>query len=69
MNNLEKKDRKYLILRRIREAGYLRGQEKNYKRRICLNDTKKYSFPKRNTNTWNGLKEEVIKAKNVQLKD
>ena len=42
----------------------LRGQEKLQKG-ICLNDTKKYSFPQRSIDTWNGLKEEVIMAKNV----
>ena len=35
-----------------------------------MNDTKKYSFPQRSIDTWNGLKEEVIMAKNVhQLKE
>ena len=35
-----------------------------------MKDTKKYSFPQRNIDTWNGLKEEVIMAKNVhQLKE
>ena len=37
---------------------------------ICLNDTKKYSFPQRSINTWNGVKEAVIMTKNVhQLKE
>ena len=62
MNNLEETDRKDLILRRKREAGYLRGQEK-MRRRICLNDKKK--FLQRNIVTWNGLKEEMIMTKNV----
>ena len=36
----------------------------------CLKDTKKYSFPQKSIDTWNGLKEEVIMAKNVhQLKE
>ena len=30
---------------------------------------KKYSFLRRSKDTWNGLKEEVIEAKNVQLKE
>ena len=35
-----------------------------------MNDTKKYSFPRRSIDTWNGLKEEVIMTKNVhQLKE
>ena len=30
---------------------------------------KMYSFPQRSIDTWNGLKEEVIMANTVQLKD
>ena len=33
---------------------------------ICLNNTKKYSFPQRSIDTWNELKKEIIMAKNVQ---
>ena len=37
---------------------------------ICLKDTKKYSFLQKSIDTWNGLKEEMIMAKNVhQLKE
>ena len=40
-------------------------QEKIAKRNL-LEPQKKYSFPLRSIDTWNGLKEEVIMAKNVQ---
>ena len=70
MNNLEETDRKDLILRRKGETRKLNGHKKNCKKGICLNDTKKYSFPQRYIDTWNGLKEEVIMAKNIhQLKE
>ena len=69
MNNLEETDRKYLILRR-KQARNLRGHKKKLQKRICLNNTKKYSFPQRSIDTWNGLKGEVIMAKGVhQLKE
>ena len=70
MNNLEETDREDLILRRKGEARNLRGDKKILHKGICLKDTKKHSFPQRSIDTWNGLKEEVIMAKNVhQLKE
>ena len=69
MNNLERTDRKYLILRRKGEARYLRGQKKNSKRNL-LERYKKVQFSQRNIDTWSGMKEKVIMAKNVhQLKE
>ena len=65
MNNLEKTDRKDLILRRKVEARNLRGHKKILQKGKCLNDTKKYSFPQRSIDIWNGLKEEVIMTKNA----
>ena len=53
MDNLKKTDRKDLILRRKREAGNIRGHKKKIVKGICLNDTKKYSFPQRSIDTWN----------------
>ena len=70
MNILEETDRKYLILRRKGEVRNLRGYKKKLQKRICLNYTKKYSFPQRSIDTWNGQKEVVTMAKNVhQLKE
>ena len=70
MNNLEETDRKDQILRRKGEARHLRGHNKKLQKRICLNNTKKYSFPHRGIDTWNGLNYKVIMAKNVhQVKE
>ena len=67
---MEETDRKDLILRRKGEARNLKGHKKKMQKGICLKDTKKYSFPQRSIDTWNGLKENVIMAKNVhQLKE
>ena len=51
INNLEETDRKDLIFRRKGEARNLRGNKKKLQKGICLNDTKKYSFPQRSTDT------------------
>ena len=68
MNNLEETDRKGIIMKK-KEARYLMGNKKKIQKGISLNDTKMYSFPQKSIDTWNGLKEEVIMAKNVQLKE
>ena len=62
MNNLEETYRKDLILRRKGEARNLRGHKKKLKKGICLNNTKKYSFPQ-SIDTRNGLKEKVMTKK------
>ena len=46
MNNLEKTDRKDLILRRKGEVRYLKGHKKKLQKGICLKDTKKQFSPK-----------------------
>ena len=48
----------------------MRGHKTKLLKGICLNDIKKCSSPQRSIDTWNGLKEEVITAKNLkQLKE
>ena len=54
------KNRKDQILKRKADR-YLTTQTKLQKG-ICLYNTKKYSFPQRNIDTWNGLKEKIIMA-------
>ena len=43
----------------------IRGHSKKIKKSQCLKDIKKYSFPHRNVDVWNGLKEEVVTATNI----
>ena len=64
-NNLEEIDTKDLLLKGEREAGYLRGHMKKLRKGRCLNNTKKYSFPHRNIDTWNGLDEKVVRAGSI----
>ena len=60
-------DRKDLLLRGEREAGYLRGHEKKLRKGRCLKKhTKKFSFPHRSIDTWNGLKEQIVMATSDQ---
>ena len=65
MNNLEETDRIYLIMRRKEEARYLREYKKKLWKGIRLNVRKTYRFLQRIIDTWNGLKEVVIMAKNT----
>ena len=55
VNDLEKIDRRDLLLEGHREAGCLRGHGKKLRKGICLKNIKKFSFPHRNIDTWNGL--------------
>ena len=52
-------------MKRKGETRYEGTQEK-LQNGICLNNTKKYSFPQRSINTRNVLKKEEIMTKNVQ---
>ena len=40
----------------------MRGHSKRIRKRQCLRDTKKYSFPHRTVDVWNGLSEEIVTA-------
>ena len=42
-----------------------RGHNKKLKKVQCMRDIKKYSFPHRVVDTWNGLEEDVVNAISV----
>ena len=65
MNNLEEIDRKDLFLMAEKETGYFRGHKKKLIKRRCLKNTKKYSFPQRTIDIWNGLSEVTVTAESV----
>lgn len=44
-----------------------RGHMDKLKKRQCLGDMKKYSFPRRTIEMWNILNEEVVAAKSVLM--
>merc|ERR1712035_177272 len=58
-------DRKDVLLRGEREAGYLREHKKKLRKGRCLKNTQKYSFPHRSTDIWNG---EEIDRKDLLLR-
>ena len=70
ITKMEETDNERLLTRKQREGRYTRGHTKQLGKGRCLNNIKKYSFPHRNVEVWNGLNEEVISAHNVhQLKE
>ena len=42
-----------------------RGHGKKLKKERCVRDVRKYSFPHRVVDVWNGLSEDIINAKSV----
>ena len=64
VNGIEKLDNQNLVMME-EEIRQTRGHSKKIKKNRCLKDTKKYSFPHRIVDTWNGLKEEVVTATNI----
>ncbi|MPC37720.1 hypothetical protein E2C01_031210 [Portunus trituberculatus] len=61
VNGIEKIDKQDLV---IEEAGRTRGHAKIRKRQ-CVKDIGKYSFPHRTVEKWNALNDEVVAAHNV----
>ena len=47
------------------ETTQMREHSRKINKSRCLKDTKKYSFPHRIVDTWNGLKEEVVATTNI----
>ena len=47
------------------DGGNTRGHGKKLKKERCIRDIKKYSFPHRVVNIWNGLEEDVVNAISV----
>ena len=47
------------------DARNTRGHGKKLKKENCRRDIKKYSFPHRVVDTWNGLDEDIVNAVSV----
>lgn len=62
MKGLEKVDREDLF---VWDRSATRGHGKKLKKSRCLRDIKKYSFPYRTVDAWNGLKPEIVQAKSI----
>ena len=61
VNGLEEVDGDFLKL----NERNVRGHGKRLKKANCKKDIKKYSFPHRVVDTWNGLSEDVVNAVSV----
>ena len=47
------------------DTGSTRGHGRKLKKERCVKDIKKYSFPHRVVNAWNGLDKDVVQAISV----
>ena len=65
VNKLEETDKEDFLLKTERGVGSLRGHTQRLSKGKCLKNTKRYSFPHRSIDTWNGLNEETVSARNV----
>ena len=67
VNHMEKIDRQDLVA--LEEAGgrEIRGHSRKIRKRQCLRNIKKFSFPHRTVDIWNGLSEEIVTADNVHI--
>ena len=65
VNNMEKVDRNDLAPQMEGGGRQTRGHGRKIRKGRCVSDIKKYSFPNRTIDVWNGLKKEVVTAKNL----
>ena len=64
VNGIGKQDNPNLVMME-EETRQMRGHSRKINKSRCFKDTRKYSFPHRIVDTWNGLKEEVVAATNI----
>merc|ERR1711980_62486 len=58
-------DNEKLVLREEVATRATRSHSKKLRKGGCVRDVKKYSFPQRCVETWNGLSEDVVSAPSV----
>lgn len=59
---MEKVDNRNLLLTWEGEVRDKKGQNRKFRVGLCLYTVKKFSFPLRSMDTWNGLKGEIAKC-------
>ena len=64
INGIKKIDKEELVVVK-QEGRQTRGHSKKIRKSQCVGDIRKYSFPHRIVDTWNGLNEEVVTATNI----
>ena len=65
ISGMEKIDRGDLVLEQESQSQRTRGHSRRVRKSQCLRDVRKYSFPHRVVDAWNGLSEGVVTAANV----
>ena len=65
VNGIEKIDKQDLVLLKEEDNERTRGHSKRIRKSQCLRNIKKYSFPHRTVDIWNGLNEETVTAASV----
>ena len=58
----KKIDRQDLVILTEDASRRTRGHSKKIEKSRCSKDVKKYSFPHRTVDVWNGLREEIVEA-------
>ena len=66
VNRIDKIDKRDLVVLKEDDGGRMRGHSKKIRKRQCLRDIKKYSFPHRTVDVWNEFSEEIVTAASVQ---
>ena len=64
MSGIDKIDNEELVIEN-EAASRTRGHSRKIRKSQCVGDTRKYSFPHRVVDVWNGLSEEVVTATSV----
>ena len=64
LNGMENIDRGHLYELNVRKT---RGHGRKLKAATSRRDIKKYSFPHRSIEAWNGLEKEVVRARNIHI--
>ena len=65
VNRIEKIDKKDMVMLKEADIERTRGHSRRIRKSQCLRDIKKYSFPHRTVDIWNGLREEIVTAASI----
>ena len=65
LSGLDEVDNEQMMLKEDSTNRTTRSHSKKLTKGLCLKDVKKYSFPQKCVEVWNGLSEEVVTAKSV----
>ena len=67
VNHIEKIDRQDLVTLKEDGGRETRGHSRKIRKSQCLRNIKRFSFPHRTVDIWNGLSEEIVTADNLHI--